>query len=459
MQPKMFLAIAATLAPFSAFGGELTGTATYRERIALPPEATFQAVLYDISDNDQVEIGRFETTGDEVPPYRFTIEFADEDVTQNGLYAITTQVVWPDLPFFVAGTILEGFPAAMPELDLVMVRPGISPAATFLETTELPLPMIGAHGLALPATFQGLVEGNAGEERWRLALATDQTFQLSRSFEGRERDSLGRWVADPTAGTLVLRDGAEMPLRVRPIAAGALRVIDANTGEDFAGDLTLSEGASMDLSGMMMGGMMTYMADAAIFEDCVSGATFPVAQEGDYLALEQAYLADRAEPGAPLYVTLEGGLAIRPAMEGPDRQMVVVDRFIRTRPEITCAQQRADATLQNTYWRVDTLDGETFPMQATQREPHIVLEAGESGVYRAIVGCNRMRGAYTIDGDTLTFSPVAATRMACSEPLDTLERRFGEVMADVTGYAIAGETLVLQNLDGEPLAIFSAVYF
>ena len=48
--------------------------------------------------------------------------------------------------------------------------------------------------------------------------------------------------------------------------------------------------------------------------------------------------------------------------------------------------------------------------------------------------------------------------MACSEPLDTLERRFGEVMADVTGYAIAGETLVLQNLDGEPLAIFSAVY-
>ena len=421
MQPKMFLAIAATLAPFYAFGGELTGTASYRERIALPPEATFQAVLYDISDSDQVEIGRFETTGDEGPPYRFTIDYADEDVSQDGLYAITTQVIWPDRPFFVAGTSLDGFPTEMPEIDLVMVRPGISPAATPLETTELPSPVIGAHGLALPATYQGAVEGNGGAETWRLALATDQTFQLSRTFESSGRDSLGRWVAEPTAGTLVLRDGAEMPMVIRPIVSGALRVVDAKTGEEFVGDLTLAEDEALELSGMMMGGMMTYMADAAIFEDCVSGAVFPVAQEGDYLALEQAYLAERAAPGVPLYVTLEGGVATRPAMEGPDRQMVVVDRFMRTRPEITCAQQRADAALQNTYWRLDTLDGETFPLQASQREPHIVLETGESGAYRAMVGCNRMRGAYTIDGDALTFSPAASTMMACPAPLDAIE--------------------------------------
>ncbi|SNT37116.1 META domain-containing protein [Antarctobacter heliothermus] len=459
MQPKMFLAIAATLAPFCAFGGELSGTASYRERIALPSEATFQAVLYDISDNDQVEIGRFETTGDEGPPYHFTIDYADEDVTQDGLYAITTQVIWPDRPYFIAGTNLDGFPTAMPEIDLVMVRPGVSPAVTPLETTELLSPMIGAHGLALPATYQGVVDGNAGAEAWSLALATDQTFQLSRTFESSERDSLGRWVADPTAGTLVLRDGAEMPLLVRSIASGALRVVDANTGEEFAGDLTLAKDKVLELSGMMMGGMMTYMADAAIFEDCVSGAIFPVAQEGDYLALEQAYLADRAEPGAPLYVMLDGGLAMRPAIEGPDRQMVIVDQFIRTRPEIACAQQRADAALLNTYWRLDTLDGETFPMQATQREPHMVLEASESGAYRAMIGCNRMRGAYTLDGGALTFSPAAATMMACPEPLDALEHRFGEVMADVTGYAIEAETLVLRNADGDHLAIFTAVYF
>jgi copper homeostasis protein (lipoprotein) len=455
----MFLAIAATLAPFYAFGGELTGTASYRERIALPSEAAFQAILYDISDNDQVEIGRFESTGDAGPPYRFVIEYADEDVGQDGLYAITTQVIWPDRAFFLAGTRLVGFPAVMPEIDLVMVRPGVSPAATPLETTELPMPMIGAHGLALPATYQGVVQGNAGAEAWSLALATDQTFLLSRSFESSERDSLGRWVADPTTGTLVLRDGAEMPLLVRPSASGALRVVDGNTGKEFVGDLTLAEDEALELSGMMMGGMMTYMADAAIFEDCVSGAVFPLAQEGDYLALEQAYLADRAEPGAPLYVTLEGGLALRPAMEGPDRQMIVVDRFIRTRPEIACAQQRADASLQNTYWRLDTLDGEAFSMQATQREPHIVLEAGESGAYRAMVGCNRMRGGYTNDGNALSFSPAAATMMVCPAPLDAIEGRFGEVMADVAGYAIEGKTLVLRNTDGDPLAIFTAVYF
>lgn len=459
MEPKILLAIATMFAPFSAFAGELSGTASYRERIALPAEATFQAILYDISNNDQVEIGRFETTGDAGPPYRFTIDYADQGVTQDGLYSITTEVIWPDRAFVAAGTILDGFPTAMPVLDLVMVRPGLSPAATPLDATEPEEKMIGAHGLALPATFAGVVEGNAGEETWRITLGVDQTFQLSRTFESVVRDSLGRWVADATAGTLVLRDGAEMPLVVRPTASGGLNVIDANTDEAFMGALTIADNEFLELSGMMMGGMMTYMADAGIFEDCVSGATFPVAQEGDYLALERAYLADRVAPGAPLYVMLDGGLGMRSAMEGPDRQMVIVDQFIRTRPEISCAQQRADAALQNTYWRLDTLDRDAFPMDATGREPHLVLEVSDVGAYRATVGCNRMRGSYTLDGDALMFTSAASTMMACPEPLDRFEQRFGAMMDDVRGFTIEGETLVLRDADGEPLALFTAVYF
>lgn len=456
---KAFLIAAATLLPLHAFAGELSGTASYRERIALPPEAAFQAILYDISDNKQVEIGRFETTGDAGPPYRFTIAYADEAVTVNGLYSITTEVIWPDRAFVAAGTILEGFPATMPEIDLVMVRPGPAPAATSLEATEAEAQMIGAHELALPGTFAGTVEGGAGGETWRIALAQDQTFLLSRTFENSARDSLGRWVTDPTAGTLVLRDGAEMPLVLRPSASGALTVIDPNTGEAFSGALNRVDAEVIELSDMLLGGMMTYFADAAIFEDCVSGSTFPVAQEGDYLALERAYLADQAAPGEPLYVMLEGCLAIRPAMEGPDRQMVVVDRFIRTRPEITCAQQRAGAALQNTYWRLDTLDGEVFPMEATNREPHLVFEIAEPAAFRATVGCNRMRGSYDLTGNTLAFSPAASTMMACPEPLDQFEQSLGEVLAKVTSFAIEGETLVLQNAAGEPLAIFTAVYF
>ncbi|WP_224814330.1 hypothetical protein [Hasllibacter sp. MH4015] len=119
---------AALVAANTAVAGELAGTANNRERIALPPEATFQAILYDISDNDQVEIGRFEAPGDAGPPHASVIDYPDEAVVADGLYAITVQVIRPDRAYVAAGTILDGFPAVTPEIDLVMVRPGISPA-------------------------------------------------------------------------------------------------------------------------------------------------------------------------------------------------------------------------------------------------------------------------------------------------------------------------------------------
>ena len=117
-------------------------------------------------------------------------------------------------------------------------------------------------------------------------------------------------------------------------------------------------------------------------------------------------------------------------MEGPDREMVIVDRFIRTRPEVTCERQMADASLQNTYWRLDVVDGMDFPSDLATREPHLMLERTDGNNYRATVGCNRMRGAYTLDGAQVSFLPAASTMMACPEPLDTLERQFS--LADGT---------------------------
>lgn len=112
-----------------ANAGEISGTAAYRERIALPPEATFRAILYDISNNDQVEIGRFEAPGTAGPPYAFTIEYDDAAVVADGRYSITAAVIWPDRAYVAAGMILEGYPATTPNIELVMVRPSISPAS------------------------------------------------------------------------------------------------------------------------------------------------------------------------------------------------------------------------------------------------------------------------------------------------------------------------------------------
>ena len=211
---------------------------------------------------------------------------------------------------------------------------------------------------------------------------------------------------------------------------------------------------------MLLAGMMTYQADAPLIELCKEGQRAPIAPEGEYPALERAYLTDQSAPGAPLYVMVDGEIAPRPGADGgSDRDTLVVDRFIRTRPGITCERQMADAELVNTYWRLDSLEGEPFPKGVGKKEAHILLETGDDGAYRATVGCNSVRGSYTLDGDMLAFGGGAMTMMACPDPLDRLERQLTAMLGEVTGFDTEGETLVLRDAGGNPRAIFTAIYF
>jgi copper homeostasis protein (lipoprotein) len=210
---------------------------------------------------------------------------------------------------------------------------------------------------------------------------------------------------------------------------------------------------------VLLNGMMTYVADAAVFEECVSATAFPIANEGDYLALETAYLADRADPGAPLFVELVGAIAPRAGMEGSSRETLIVDRFIRTRHGITCDRQRAAADLKNTYWRLDQLDGAAFPKDPALKEAHMVLHQDDTNRFRATLGCNQMQGSVTVDKDTLRFSAAASTMMACPAPLDRLEGQFARMLSEVVHFATVGETLVLSDATGAPRAVFSAIYF
>jgi len=69
--------------------------------------------------------------------------------------------------------------------------------------------------------------------------------------------------------------------------------------------------------------------------------------------------------------------------------------------------------------------------------------------------CNRMAGGFTLEGDTLTLSPMASTMMACPDPkLKALDAEVGKRLAGaLTLVATAGDTpeLVLANAGGDRL--------
>jgi copper homeostasis protein (lipoprotein) len=321
------------------------------------------------------------------------------------------------------------------------------------------------HGLDLPASFQGTLPcADCPGIVTRIDLWPDQSFHATGTYvdRGLTVQDLGRWVPDPETGALILRgqDGAER--RFAPQPPDGLRMLDAG-GQPIASDLpyTLTAtGFDAVPVTLTLQGEVTYLADAARFDECVSGRSYPVAFEDAWIDAERLYLERRTAPGAPLLMTLTVEIAPRPPMEGAGTPMTVIPRaVIGAFPGETCAREGAAAALTGTWWRIDSLDGVPLDPEQGTRAPHLVLSA-RTGRYRATAGCNQMLGGFVAadKGNGLRLAPGATTLMACPPPLDGWERALTAALAATDRHEILGDTLILRDADDAERAVLRAVY-
>jgi len=207
--------------------------------------------------------------------------------------------------------------------------------------------------------------------------------------------------------------------------------------------------------GMELEGMFRYMADAALFRDCRNNKTYPVSMEGQYIELERAYLNSGIEPGSELMVKLRGRLLERPAMEGNNNKVkLIVDNLDKILPDETCSPA-VHAELIGTYWRLAELNGEMVNTPEGMKEAHMILAGAESRVH-GNAGCNNFFGQFKTSENTLTFSALGSTMMACPQAMDT-ERGFLVALGATTRYEISGLFLKLYAED-QLLAQLEAVY-
>lgn len=141
-------------------------------------------------------------------------------------------------------------------------------------------------------------------------------------------------------------------------------------------------------------------------------------------------------------------LTARPALTLDDDQLqVVTDTYqMKLLDEETVDPDRA---LEGTPWFVTgmiTGEGDDGAVSSVSRalEASILLE---DGALRATAGCNRMHGAYVIEGDTLTVSDLASTKMACPGPEGELEIHMKQVLSGPMTYTVDGSQLTLDNGD------------
>lgn len=324
---------------------------------------------------------------------------------------------------------------------------------------------IGAHGLALPASFSGVLPcADCPGIRHHLDVWPDGGYALQLTYIDRDTviETMGRWHVDPTRSALVLT-GAE-PTEWQILPQNRLRLLDRD-GNPIDSDLPyeLDGGtlAPFDFSGPMSGEFV-YFADAALFTECLTGVRFPVVMEGDYLALERAYLDQRdagLPPQAPLLARVEGRLAEAEQMEGPPRRSLSVERLHHVTPHGACATARAPADLVNSYWRLTELDGADVPLEASGREPHLLLHDAEGPRFLATVGCNTLLGGFEHDdGTALSFGPAASTLMACPPEVAARETALGAALEATASFDSDGHILRLRDGDGTVRARFLAVY-
>jgi copper homeostasis protein (lipoprotein) len=447
----------ASIVSSTAWAGTLQGTATYRERIALPPDAVFEVELQDVSraDAPAVVLGRKTLDPAGQPPFRFEIDYDDVAVQAGHRYTVRATVKQQGQLLFTTDRYYPALDGGNKPHQLLMVsaRGGARPQ-----------PAIGEIG-ALPASYEGELPGAGNPIAWHVDLMPDGRYQLRTTHVGRPEpnyfDAIGRWTQEPDTGRIALRGVRESPVLLMPLEGGAkLRKLDLGG--------MLIESAHNDLLARMRGfapieprltvaGTFTYMADAATITLCADGHRLPVAMEGDYPALEAAYRQSETTPGQPLLASVDGRIAQRPSMEEsrPPQATLVVERFIGVWPRETCGTPLADSALRGTYWKLVRLGDSPVTAPAKQREAHLIL-ANDTLRVAGSGGCNHLTGSFELDGDRLRFSRMGATMMACPDGM-AQEKRFLDVLGLVRRYRIRGSHLELLDSNGELAARLEAI--
>jgi copper homeostasis protein (lipoprotein) len=228
---------------------------------------------------------------------------------------------------------------------LMLAIAGCAPKTLVDPAAPLDLEAAGDAALeGLPARFAGdLPCASCPGVRHVLELQPDGTYAyrmtyLDRGDAEENSDDIGRWVL--RGDRLTLRGGREAPQFFAVRGADTIEKFDLD-GEpiESALDYTLTRAPELPPlePELHMRGMYRYLADAAVFEECITGWQMPVSMGADNPALERAYAQARSAPGEPVLINLIGRVAHRPAMEGDDLARALVPvQFINAWPGQDC---------------------------------------------------------------------------------------------------------------------------
>lgn len=96
-------------------------------------------------------------------------------------------------------------------------------------------------------------------------------------------------------------------------------------------------------------------------------------------------------------------------------------------------------------WQIAQL--EELPLVATEEIALPALTINEDGTYHLYAGCNQINGEYALEGEQITWSAGASTKMMCPEAME-IEDALCQLLNGTLNVVVDGEALVLTNEAG-----------
>ena len=112
--------------------------------------------------------------------------------------------------------------------------------------------------------------------------------------------------------------------------------------------------------------------------------------------------------------------------------------------------------LAGTNWKLASY-GPKVAQTAAASDIETNLAIGTDGKLGGNMGCNNMGGEFTISGQTINFTGVYSTEMACSEPQMLQEGAAFKVLQGSATFKVDGDVLTVTSADGLDVLTFTAI--
>lgn len=129
--------------------------------------------------------------------------------------------------------------------------------------------------------------------------------------------------------------------------------------------------------------------------------------------------------------------------------MKLITLFISVYTFMSCGNTKDASAMQNDKQSMNDISGKyqisTIGTNDVS-EYNLTIEFNDSAkTVSGFSGCNRFSGSYNLNGNTITFSPLASTRMACMDAVNDVETNMLEALSNVNTASVDNQTLTLLN--------------